>query len=115
MTKDELIQNLLIFLKEKEGIDLLKQEFSEVEMIEKFLLPALKNSKNSLQSLYSYEPTQRHGFIGKLKTYIEKKVSNMVKSNLERQSINQQKFNDVVAQILEYLLIEVKENKVKKS
>jgi len=114
MDKDQLIANVKKFLKEKEGFDVDGSKVSGIDLIDKFLIPALRSSKDSLTALYDYFPKKRSGLLGKIKNKIEILVSNMVKSNLEKQSLRQQKFNDVVVQILE-ILTEIEKKKLEEN
>jgi hypothetical protein len=113
MNKNTLLQNAEEFLRDYHIKPTRSDDIDKIDSILKILLPSLKASKNTLGTLYSYTPKKRNGLLGKVKSTIEKLVSNMVKSNLEKQSQQQQKFNDVTVQIIEILLEEIKQIKLK--
>lgn len=104
---DELIKKVDNIL-EKEGRvnDNLPED--PMELLEKFILPGLKNSKDTLKSVYSFKSRERAGFFGKIKAKIQNKIINTVINVIERQSSQQQKFNDLVYKAIETLAMEKK-------
>jgi len=105
-TKEEILEKVNKFLKE-EGLDNWGDKTPE-KLLEEFILPGLQNSKNTLASLYQYSPTDKAGFVGNLKNKILHKVKNITLNVMERQSMRQQKFNELAYQAILQL---VEENK----
>lgn len=107
MKKEDLIQRAEVIL-EKEGIVSESDKYTNIEFIEKYILPSLKNSKNTLSDILSFETRDRKGFVGKLKSFVLSKLKNIVINVVEKQSAKQQKFNELVFLAMEKLVEEVK-------
>jgi hypothetical protein len=97
-----------------EGITLSKEKTDQLEMIEKYALPALQNLKEIQSGLYNEFFISPKGPLGKLKGMIIRKIANVSRNTVEISLMRQQKFNDNVATILEYLIEENKRLKDKK-
>src|SRR5438445_293786 len=78
MTSEELIQQAKITL-EKEGELSSKTNITTEKALKEFILPGLKNSKDVLSSIYSFQSRSRMGIFGKIKTFIQNKI-NIIKS-----------------------------------
>lgn len=106
MNSEEILKNVENVLKE-EGFDFGDKKTNS-EILEEFILPGLKNSKDILQSIYSFQIRSRSGVLGKLKTGLQNKIINTCINVIEKQSMKQQKFNELTFRAIETL---VKENK----
>ena len=91
-----------------EGITLAKEKTDQLEMIEKYALPALQNLKEIQSGLYNEFFIGSKGPFGKLKAMVIRKIANVSRNTVELSLMRQQKFNDNVATILEYLIEENK-------
>lgn len=105
----DLVNNAKKIL-EQEGLNM-SDDLTAMEKIEKYLIPAMQNSKDTLEVLYDYKPREKSGFIGKIKNLIINKVKNISLATIEKQAIRQQKYNDLVFQVLENLKKEVESMK----
>lgn len=106
MEADTLLKNARNIL-EQEGLEMNDTNKSPAEILNEFILPGLKNSKDTLGSIYSFQTRQRQGFLGKLKNLFQGKIVNTTINVVEKQSMKQQKFNELVFKAIEQL---VKEN-----
>ena len=97
-----------------EGMPLKKDKINQLEMIEKYALPALENLKEIQSGLYNEFFIGSKGPLGKLKAMIIRKIANVSRNTVELSLMRQQKFNDNVALILEYLVEENKRISAKK-
>lgn len=77
------------------------------------IIPAMEQSKNTLGGLYKYSPNDKSGFIGKIKNLILGKLKNITINVVERQSMRQQKQNDLTYQAIQNLTAELQELKEK--
>jgi len=75
-------------------------------LLEEYLLPGLKGSKDILGSLYAFKSRARGGFVGKVKTTLQKIIINTVINVIEKQSMKQQKFNELTYKAIEGLIKE---------
>lgn len=107
MDSEKIIKNVDTIL-EKEGRVNDNLPTDPLELLEKFVLPGLKNSKDTLKSIYSFKSRERGGFFGKIKSKIQNKLINTVINVIERQSSQQQKFNDLTFKAIEMLVEEKK-------
>lgn len=107
MTEDEILKKTRELLLE-EGIDLDRKDKSASEMLEEFILPGLKGSKDTLESIYYMQVKERGGFFGKLKSMIQRKLVNTTINVIEKQSMRQQKFNELTFKAIELLIAENK-------
>lgn len=107
MTKEKLLKKAEEIL-EQEGSINKKEELSNVEFIEKFILPGLRNSKNTLSDIQGFEIRKTGGIVGKIRFFILSKIKNIVINTIEKQSAKQQKFNELVYQAIEKLVKEKK-------
>jgi len=98
----ELLKKVNEFLKE-EGIDISNTEIDAQTLMQEFLLPGLKNSKDVLSALYSFQVKPREGFVGRLKSLVQRKLTNSTINVIEKQAMRQQKFNELVYRTLEVL------------
>lgn len=101
--------DLLIKAKEvlkNEGTDLDAQELSNTDLLNEFILPGLKNSKDTLSTIYAFQSRAREGILGQFKTKIQNKIINTVVNVIEKPSMKQQKFNELTYQAIEKLVAE---------
>ncbi len=108
---DDKVMSLLNKVDEllkQEGIDTQNKNIDSKTMLSEYLLPGLKNSKDVLSSLYSFQTRKRTGVIGKIKSFIQNKLANSTINVIEKQAIQQQKFNELVYKTLELLVTEQK-------
>lgn len=111
MTEAEILKKTKELLAE-EGIDLDRTDKSPSEMLEEFILPGLKGSKDTLESIYSMQTRERAGILGKFTSKIQKKLINTVINVIEKQAMRQQKFNELSYKAIELL---IEENKTLKN
>jgi hypothetical protein len=76
------------------------------ELIRKYVLPSLQNIKDVMSSLYSPFYLNDQGFSRKIKNQLVRKIANVSRNTIELPLMRQQKFNDNVVLLLEYLLEE---------
>lgn len=113
MTEEEILKKTKELLAE-EGIDLDRTDKSSSEMLEEFILPGLKGSKDTLESIYYMQAKDRGGFLGSLKSAIQRKLINTTINVIEKQAMRQQKFNELTYKALELLIEENKALREKK-
>jgi hypothetical protein len=89
-----------------EGVPLRKDKEDMFTMIEKYALPAIQNLKEIQSGLYNEFFIGSKGLKGKLKAMAIRKIANVSRNTVELSLMRQQKFNDNVALILEYLIDE---------
>lgn len=102
--KDHILEKAKIIL-EKEGISLAEENKSPSEILRELILPGLDNSKDTLSAIY-FKSKHRSGFLGSIKTKIQSKIINTVINVVEKQSMKQQKFNNLLYKAIENLVIE---------
>jgi hypothetical protein len=95
-----------------EGISI-NEYSSPLEEVQKFLLPSMQNAKNTLAALYKFVPKQKFGVVGKLKNLILARLKNITLNVVERESMKQQKFNELTYQSIQNLTKEIEELKRK--
>lgn len=98
---------------ESEGKDGKELNISKDELLRDFILPALKSSKDVLGSIYAFDSRERSGLLGGIKSKVQRKIINTVINVVEKQSMRQQKFNDLMYKAIE-ILIEENNNLKKK-
>lgn len=91
-----------------------KSNMSTTELLEQYLLPAMKQSKSTLGDLYAYEPRKKSGFIGKLRNKVINKLKNVTISTMERSMIRQQKYNELLFKSIEALIEENNKLRIEK-
>jgi len=84
---------------------------SPEDMIKKYALPSLNGTKDILSSLYSPFYLNEQGFSRKIKSQLIRKIANVSRNTVELPLMRQQKFNDNVVLLLEYLFEENKKLK----
>lgn len=99
-------------LLKEEGLDTSAQ-MSSKEVFNEFILPGLKGSKDTLASIYAFKTRSRSGFLGKIKGAVQSKLINTIINTIEKQSMKQQKFNDLAFKAIELLIKENEELKEK--
>ncbi len=112
MTKEEILEKVDKVL-EEEGMDTSGLNLSNEEKLQKYILPSLEQARNTISNLYKYEPKKGSSILGKAKTTILNKLKNIVINVIERESMRQQKFNELTYQALIILVDENKELKKK--
>ncbi|MEP7103787.1 MAG: hypothetical protein ABI721_03700 [Candidatus Dojkabacteria bacterium] len=113
LTEEQILKKTRELLLE-EGIDLDRTDKTASEMLEEFILPGLKGSKDTLESIYYMQAKDRGGFLGKIKSIVQRKLINTTINVIEKQSMRQQKFNELTYKAIE-LLIEENKNLQKTS
>ena len=93
---------------EEEGLATNATDKSPMNLLEKFIVPGLYASKNTLGNLYKYVPKEKFGFLGKVKNRVIGRIKNIVLNVVERESMSQQKFNELTYQAVLNLTEEVK-------
>lgn len=111
MDAEKMIKNIEEVLQE-EGFAP-KEEKSASELLENFILPGMKNSKDVLGSIYTFQVRERGGLFGKIKSKFQAKIVNTCINVIEKQSMKQQKFNELTYRAIEALIEENKELKSK--
>jgi len=106
----ELLNKTKIILENEGELDNV-DKLSNDTILKDFVLPGLKNSKDVLSSIYSFQSRSRGGFLGKIKTLLQNKIILTVINVIERQSMKQQKFNELTYKAIEAL---VEENRIQK-
>ncbi len=109
MTQEEVLKKVDDLL-EKEGLN--KEDLSNDEKLSKYILPSLEQSKSTLSNLYKFQPNS-NGTLGKIKEKILSKLKNIVINVVERESMRQQKFNELTYQAIVALVEENKKLKEK--
>ncbi|MEO6728621.1 MAG: hypothetical protein ABIM99_01740 [Candidatus Dojkabacteria bacterium] len=112
MTEEEILKKTKELLME-EGIDLDRTDKTSSEMLEEFILPGLKGSKDTLESIYSMQSRERGGLLGGITSKIQRKLINTVINVIEKQAMRQQKFNELSYKAIELLIQENKDLKNK--
>jgi hypothetical protein len=77
---------------------------SPEDEILKYVLPSLQNTKDILSDLNKDVFTKGGGLKGKVKHKVMTKVGNIARNVLERSLMKQQKYNDNLLLLFEYLL-----------
>lgn len=103
MDSKTLLQNAENILKE-EGVDLSKM--TDTQTLKEYILPAMESSKDVLSSIYTFQSRTRESFLGKIKTKIQQKIIFTVINVIEKQSMRQQKFNELTYRAVEKLIAE---------
>lgn len=103
MDSKELLKNAEEVLKD-EGVDLTKKSNSET--LSEYILPAMESSKDILSTIYAFQSRGREGIAGKVKTFIQRKIIFTVINVIEKQSMRQQKFNELTYRAVEKLIEE---------
>jgi hypothetical protein len=100
----ELLNDLKKYIAEKDVLHDVDAEISEDKMIE-YILVGIQSSKDIQSGLYANVEKQG-GFIRSLKNKVIGKIGNVARNVVELPFMRQQKFNDSVYLLLEYLLKE---------
>jgi len=103
MDSKELLKNAEKILKD-EGVDLTKK--SDSETLIEYILPAMESSKDILSTIYAFNSRSREGVFGKAKTFLQRKIIFTVINVIEKQSMRQQKFNELTFKAVEKLIAE---------
>jgi hypothetical protein len=83
-------------------------ELTPEQKLHEYILPGMQSAKATLASLYSYKPKQYSGILGSIKYKILNKLKHVVLNVVERESMRQQKFNELTTKAIEALLEENK-------
>lgn len=105
MTASELLKKI------RENIEISEVSASGVpvnpeELISKYAIPALNNLKEIQSGLYQDYFLAEQGLARKLKNKAIRKLANVTRNTVELPLMRQQKFNDNVTAVLEYLFEE---------
>lgn len=76
------------------------KDIDSYEKLSKYILPALEKNKSTLASLYQFAPKTSSSFLGRIKAKILSKLRNITINVVERESMKQQKYNELVYQAL---------------
>lgn len=96
---------------EDEGLYKENVDQSPSAVLKEFIMPGLKSSKDILSTIYTFQSRDREGFFGKIKTAIQRKIIFTVINVIEKQSMRQQKFNELTYRAIEQLIEENKDLK----
>ena len=83
---------------ESEGVA--ASQLTNEEKLYDFIFPGIENAKSTLSSLHKNKKKKGNSPIGKIKSFILKRVRNIVINTVEAESMKQQKFNDMTYQAL---------------
>jgi hypothetical protein len=103
MDGKQLLKNAQNILK-KEGATV--TEVDNETTLKTYILPAMQSSKDILSTIYGFNSRNREGFLGKIKTKIQQKIIFTVINVIEKQSMRQQKFNELTYKAIEKLVEE---------
>lgn len=76
------------------------------ELVSKYAIPALNNLKEIQSGLYQDYFLAEQGTVRKMKNKVIRKIANVTRNTVELPLMRQQKFNDNVTAVLEYLFEE---------
>lgn len=113
VSSQNLLKNVDKILEEEGNLREIKPK-SPIEILEELIMPAMEISKDTLSSLYSYEPPTKVGIIGKLKNKVLFRLRNIIFNVVEKQSMRQQKHNELVYKAIQQLIEENKSLKAAK-
>ncbi len=111
-TSEEIVKNAEEILK-NEDPNFDKEDMDNEQILNEFILPGLKNSKDTLSSIYDFRSRNRAGFLGRLKSMLQNKIINTVINVMEKPAMKQQKFNELTYKAIEALIKENEELKKK--
>lgn len=103
MDSKDLLQKAEDYLA-NEGVDVSGKSNSET--LKEYILPAMESSKDVLSAIYAFQSRGRAGFLGKIKTFVQRKIIFTVINVIEKQSMRQQKFNELTYRAVEKLIAE---------
>lgn len=101
----ELLKKVRDLLK-SEGRNLESNIGDEADLMKDYVLEAIKNTKDIQKHLYAEFLPKGKGFTRRIKNLILGKIANVTRNTVERSLIKQQKYNENVALLLEYLFKE---------
>jgi hypothetical protein len=104
-SSENILENVKKILIE-EGANINEKNDDPEYLLSEFVLPGLSNSKDILSALYSFQTRERSGFLGKMKSLVQRKLVNIMIGTMEKQSMKQQKFNDLTVKAIEILIEE---------
>ena len=110
MNDQKLMQNLDKYIQEKDILHADQDKANQTKVVE-YLLTSLESSRDIQSGLYS-NSTKEGGTIRRFKNIIITKLANIVRNVVELSFMRQQKFNDNVYTLLDFL---IKENVVLKA
>lgn len=99
-----ILQRVNEFLKDQ-GVELTAQK-SQKEVIEQYILKTLRNNKEIQKDLYTPITFASDNKLRKLKNFVINKIANITRNTVEKSLTKQQKYNDNVLLVLEYLITE---------
>ena len=105
MDAQTLLKKIRKNLRETEISDTDKQ-IAPDELVVKYVIPALNNLKDVQSALYRDFFLDEVGLERKVKNVIIRKIANVTRNTVENSFMRQQKFNDNVTAVLEYLFTE---------
>ena len=68
--------------------------------LEQHILPVLEKSRDIQSYLYSYEPPHASGIVRKAKNFVLTKFRNIIVNVMERVTMRQQKYNELLYQAI---------------
>jgi len=104
--KTKALLERLRTLLQAEGIATKQGIGDEADLMKDYVLEAIRNTKDVQKHLHTDFLPQGTGLKRRLKNVILNKIANVSRNTVERSFIKQQKFNDNVALLLEYLFEE---------
>jgi hypothetical protein len=104
-SSENILESVKDILKE-EGVSVDERLNDPIYLLNEFIKPGLRSSKDTLSALYSFQTRDRNGLVGKFKSLIQMKMVNISISAMERQSMKQQKFNELTTKAIEILIEE---------
>lgn len=93
-------------LLQAEGKNLKGNIGDETDLMKDYVLEAIRNTKDIQKHLYNEFLPQGKGLTRRVKNLIIGKIANVTRNTVERSLIKQQKFNENVALLLEFLFKE---------
>ena len=109
MKPEQIVKSAEEALKQ-EGKIFQESENGSADLLAKFILPGLVNSKDTLGDIY-FKVRSRGGFVGKIKSKIQSVIVSTTINVVEKQSMKQQKFNSLTTKAIEALVQENEELK----
>lgn len=105
MTAQELLKRIRADISENDiGISAAKSD--PETLVAKYAIPALNNLKDIQSSLYADFFLDEQGWQRKIKNKVIRRIANVSRNTVELPLMRQQKFNDNVTAVLEYLFDE---------
>ena len=105
MTAQELLTRIRADINMSD-IDQSAKKADPEELVAKYAIPALNNLKDIQSALYADFFLDQNGWQRQVKNKVIRKIANVTRNTVELPLMRQQKFNDNVSAVLEYLFDE---------